>query len=371
MAGSPADTQAWLSTRPPAIPPPLRWRSTHSDDNRTPVLRRLADLSGCQDDRKCNLLQCWSVSWLISMIVNLAAMVMAALVFGPARQEGGPPILIAGFAVEAEELEAVTGPVDSAPGEMVISWQPRASRGLQSAEIAVDLPAGGVWVGPSPGLGCMTEGLEEPLHDWAEYFGTVAEGSRFVYILDMSDSMTGGSKRIAPPDSRFARARYELIRSVDRLRDYQTFYVILFSHKTVLMFNETSYQPEFIAATPENKDRLQRWLDRVKIGGHTDLSVALAIALSMEPDAIFLLSDGSFSMEIPAEFKFPGIRPDVKEIVERRNQANAPIHTFAYEVPESKENMEILARMTGGEYKYLRPADGGRTEQHKQTIRTR
>lgn len=370
MPDSSVDLKRTPSGRPSAIQPPLRSRSTHPGGNRTPVLRRLAELSRCDDDRKGNLLQCWSVSWLISMIVNLAAMVSAALVFGPARQETGPPTLVAGFAMEAEELESVTGPVDSPPGEIGIVWQRRA-RGFQSTEVAVELPAGGVWVGPSPGLGRMTEGLEEPLYDRAEYFGTVAEGSRFVFILDMSDSMTGGSKRVAPPDSRFARAKYELIRSVDRLRDYQTFYVILFSHKTVLLFNDTSYQPEFIAATPENKDRLQRWLDRVKIGGHTDPSVALAIALSMGPDAIFLLSDGSFSMEIPAELKVPGTRPDVKEIVERHNQGDTPIHTFAYEVPESKENMEILAQMTGGEYKYLPPADSGRSGQGRQTFRAR
>lgn len=129
----------------------------------------------------------------------------------------------------------------------------------------------------------------------AEYFGTIADGDRFVYVLDVSDSMNRRSGGTSRPSSRFEGASAELLRSIGQLTEDQWFYVILFSHQTRRMFDDNSVVPQMVPATPDNKARLRRWLASVKAGGGTDPRQALRLALELKPSAVFLLSDGEFN----------------------------------------------------------------------------
>ena len=88
----------------------------------------------------------------------------------------------------------------------------------------------------------------------ATFFGTVAPGDRFVYILDVSPSMN------ARAGKRLERAVLELLRSVAQLREDQFFYVLVFGWQTRRMFDDRSASPEMAAATLENKKRLRNWL---------------------------------------------------------------------------------------------------------------
>lgn len=138
---------------------------------------------------------------------------------------------------------------------------------------------------------------------------------------------------------------------------YQSFYVILFSTSTRRMFDDESPSPTTIPATRENKERLQEWFKTISVGGGTDPREALFVAMSIAPDAIFLLSDGEFN---PIQHERRKNRPfdvtlEAEELVEQMHRGYAPIHTFAYEDPESKQRMEVLAQITDGEYKYIPP----------------
>jgi len=189
----------------------------------------------------------------------------------------------------------------------------------------------------------------------AEYFGTVAYGDRFVYVLDMSGSMNECSGR---KSNRFDRAVAELTSSVGRLRDDQWFYVILFSDVTRRMFDDASLIPQMVPATPENKQALRRWLSMIQPQGDTDPRDALYLAFQMRPSAIFLLSDGEFNGHKHGN-KCSVLRgnPKVDEVVAQNNAAGSPIHSFAYEVRNARERMNSLARQTGGVYRFI-PAPG-------------
>jgi len=189
----------------------------------------------------------------------------------------------------------------------------------------------------------------------AEYFGTVAYGDRFVYVLDMSGSMNECSGKNT---NRFERAVAELTSSVGRLRDDQWFYVILFSDKTRRMHDETLPIPQMVQATPENKLALRKWLSMIQPSGDTDPRDALCLAFKMRPSAIFLLSDGEFNGHKHGH-KCSVLRgnPKVDEVIAQNNTAGSPIHSFAYEVRDARERMNSLARQTGGVYRFIPAPD--------------
>ena len=228
---------------------------------------------------------------------------------------------------------------------------------FESQEVRVDVDLAGGTLGQGSG-GWQGGGGSDGSAGGSEYFGTVAYGNRFVYILDKSISMNDNNAGQPAPDSRFARARYELLRSIDKLAPYQSFYVILFSTTTRRMFDDESLAPVTIPATVENKQRLREWLEAAHVGGGTDPREALFLAVSIAPDAIFFLSDGDFN-RVSGRKKhrlFAG-DPEAEDLVRRINRTYTPIHTFAYEDPSSKRRMENLAQLSGGEYKYIPPRD--------------
>jgi hypothetical protein len=187
---------------------------------------------------------------------------------------------------------------------------------------------------------------DEPRPPAAEYFGTVARGDRFVYVLDRSGSMSGG---------RLERAAAELLRSLDQLQPDQSFYVVLFSDGMLRMFDDADEPPRMLPATPENRQRLRKWLGSINADGGTQPKDAIRFAISLRPSAVFLLSDGEFNGMTSRTDLFGADSPAGKIL--DGSQA-VPIHSFAYEDPAARGNMQTLAALTGGQYRYIEPRPG-------------
>ncbi|HVA51212.1 MAG TPA: hypothetical protein VNH11_33025 [Pirellulales bacterium] len=179
----------------------------------------------------------------------------------------------------------------------------------------------------------------------ASFFGTAALGDQFVYVVDISPSMNIGWGRGPGQISRLIRALAELRASIERLSPGQSFYVVLFNGETRRMFDDESVLPRALPATPENKRRLNAWLASVRTGESTDPRRALQLALKMRPSALFLLSDGRFDQQATSVF----------ELIDRQKGARTPIHTIAYEDARSCRDLEQIARLTGGEYRFVPP----------------
>lgn len=190
----------------------------------------------------------------------------------------------------------------------------------------------------------------------ATFFGTKASGRRFVFVVDRSTSMEYGSDNFPSRElfNRYDVAKSELLGAIESLQPHQEFFVLMFAHNTMPMFGDVSIEDsgedsfEMIAATTQNKARFQNWLGEVGMGPGTDPRNAVEIAISMQPDAIFMLSDGEFFSERRDR------RPKTKDIVNRHIQQGTivPINTVSLVVEETIATMEGIARNSGGNFRF-------------------
>ena len=118
-----------------------------------------------------------------------------------------------------------------------------------------------------------------------EFMNTQAVGTRFVYVLDKSSSMSG---------KRMRAAKEELVRSLSQIRSDNQFYVIFYDTEAYELPGAN-----FLFGTSSNMEICLEWLDSIRPSGKTKPQKALYKALKMKPDAMFLLSDGLFKDDIP------------------------------------------------------------------------
>lgn len=190
-----------------------------------------------------------------------------------------------------------------------------------------------------------------------EFFGMRAYGNRFVFVLDISLSMGARDGR------RFRRACDELLRSVSQLQSGQSYYVFLFCWRTEKMFR----QPEvaYVNVATGHQQRLRDWIYDVRLGAGTDPRRALSLARGLQPDAVFLLSDGHFNKPVfPlsesgwVDHSGARVDADVQQGVESFFP-DTPIHTIAFENPFTAEIMRDIAAATDGKSRYVN------TESHR------
>jgi len=168
--------------------------------------------------------------------------------------------------------------------------------------------------------------------DWREippwrqtsFFGIRAEGQLFIYVVDCSGSMLD--------DDRLVRAKRELRRSVTNLQLPQRFQIIFYNDRPVPIMGELPRSADLTAKTQMNQ-----WLRLIEPDGGTDPRGALGMALAVRPDAIFLLSDGEF--------------PDgTVEAIAKKNPRKVPIHCVDLSGGEAGDQLQRIARESGGQY---------------------
>ena len=171
-----------------------------------------------------------------------------------------------------------------------------------------------------------------------DFFGIKAEGRRFIYIVDCSSSMHGGS---------FQRVCEELVRSISNLTSKQSFYVFFFNHRSIPMF-EDSKNMKMLSATPPNIKRVREWIASMRASGSTDPSVALSEAIKMKPDAIFLLSDGQIPGDIPGGLRIANVPPKVS-----KRKVLVPINTIGFQYTGGELLLKQIAAENDGEYRFI------------------
>lgn len=175
----------------------------------------------------------------------------------------------------------------------------------------------------------------------AEFFGVSGYGGSFVYVVDMSGSMSEQGK--------YERARYELIRSIENLSDKQKYFVIFYNDGWYPMDAD-----EPVLATPEQVEKTRRWVENVWPGGGTVPLPALLFALELKPDAIYFLSDGQFD---PGTVRRLRDQNPPRTRGRRRSAADAPrpipIHTIAFVNRETVGIMRTIARDSDGKFRFV------------------
>ena len=170
------------------------------------------------------------------------------------------------------------------------------------------------------------------------FFGTKAKGKKFVFVVDNSNSMTGG---------RFETAVEELVRTVNGLSYDQKFYVMFFSDTAYDMYHPQATKT-LVPATDRNKQRLDAWLYTVELCLKTSGKKALQKAIGMKPDAIFVLGDGAFT-------------DNTTQLMRTPSNTKIPIHCVGMEVKrKGEQQLKLLAKSTKGTYRLVRVSASAR-----------
>jgi hypothetical protein len=167
-------------------------------------------------------------------------------------------------------------------------------------------------------------------------FGSpAARGRSFVFAIDRSGSMGGDGLNV------LAAARAELSHRLAHLTETHRFQIVAYHHQCVWLGS-----PRLLPASEENKAAVGPFLDNLASFGGTGHEAALRFALSMEPDAIFLLTDGG--------------DPYLNEVqlanLRRLAAKRTSIHTiqFGFHAADGGQDfLRQLAAQNGGSYSYV------------------
>jgi hypothetical protein len=118
----------------------------------------------------------------------------------------------------------------------------------------------------------------------AGIFGLEAPGQKFVYVFDHSASMGDPSGRP------LAAAKEELLASIEALGESRQFHVIFYNER-LMVFAPQGHRGRPIFADDEAKRAVRRFVDAVDADGGTRHYEAIAAALKLAPDAVFILTD--------------------------------------------------------------------------------
>lgn len=323
-------------------------------------------------------------SWLASLIVHLTALVLLVLVqfnavaarHGSAIEAnfsdpGGAGVLDSGTSDGGQHGQSPL----VAEGPPVLDKLDLDSLGLDSAQQSIDAGArielpglrtqstgksaeslagfGGSGIGAARGIEGKSIGFGDGSKPGlgrgkTSFYGVEAEGSKFVYVFDRSESMgyafysEESSNEFGGVPIRAAKA--ELLASIDELNSSQQFHIVFYNHQPML-FKPTMTATKLFFATTENKRSARYFVSEMPAAGGTHHVPALEMAIRMKPDVIFLLTDGEEKDDPTAE--------DIKEL-ERLNNGRASINLIQFaQEPRPESTLVQLAKESRGKYQFI------------------
>lgn len=175
----------------------------------------------------------------------------------------------------------------------------------------------------------------------ASFFGAAVGGNNFCYVIDASGSMRGGPWRAA---------KFELLKSLASMKPNQRYYIICFNRTlSPMTLDGIEPEPSSVYATPENIQKTRQWLETIEIGIGAPPNKALEYAIELEPDAIYLLSDGVTKVDV-AEFLR---ETNQVESLFGDTQIRVPIHPIAYYSLEGQTLLRQIAAENKGQFIYV------------------
>ncbi|MFN0195148.1 MAG: vWA domain-containing protein [Planctomycetaceae bacterium] len=191
--------------------------------------------------------------------------------------------------------------------------------GLSSTSAA----AGGAGNGTGSGIGDGDQ----------NFFGIPVDGKKFVFVVDASRSMN--HPHDGPAKTRFGRLKIELVNTIGQMTEENQFFVIFFNDRAIPMPSD-----RLVHATKDNQLTCLEWVATAHTGGQTDPREALMLALNLNPDIIYFLTDGEFEYRV------------VKD-VKAANKQKTPIYTFCFSDRAGEKFLKQIAEQNHGEYYYI------------------
>jgi hypothetical protein len=194
-------------------------------------------------------------------------------------------------------------------------------------------------------LAAATSGSEEKSKpagskSTANFFGAEAYGNRFVFVIDQSSSMIG---------PRWEALCGELLRALRGLSEDQEFFIISFDSTAHAMLNDPPPKGKFLHPTTKNVKKIHHWLRSIRHGSDTRPASAIGIAMEMEPDAIFLLSDGEIKDNTIQELRVWNLIHDQRDD-DPYEKVRIPIHTVLLHSEVGFGTLELIAHENSGTF---------------------
>lgn len=193
------------------------------------------------------------------------------------------------------------------------------------------------------------------------FLGLKAEGRRLVLLFDVSGSVVNKAAASGMP---LDRIKAETLKLIDSLPAGARFGLIQFVR------NYKPFLPELAAVTPAARTQARDWLEtewsesgQMPRGGRGVISpepnglvCVLDAAFALEPDVIFLISDGGFWQTYPSDRRIPHeVLEDKLKELQRGRASKVPVHFIGFQMrEEDKDAWERLVRRTGGRLRELK-----------------
>jgi hypothetical protein len=164
--------------------------------------------------------------------------------------------------------------------------------------------------------------------------GPAATGRSFVFLLDRSASTGPQGFHVLAP------ARRELRRALDGLDEQQRIAIIAYNETLVYLAGR-----QLSPVTDELRRAAVSFLDGIVAFGGTDHALALHAALDLQPEVLYVLTDGDSPMTAPA----------VTQVVQRAVNSRTRIYCLQFgNGPAPADSfLRTLAEQSAGAYAYL------------------
>jgi hypothetical protein len=291
---------------------------------------------------------------LVSNPINVGSELTAggALVQTSAPDAGQPQPTMPEIASPPSPQVPVTPAATATSPIPVITTLSRINTTLPSTASVVTSNVQGLPIRNSGGLsGIANMGLPQKIGTrttTTNIFGVVDQVANVVFVVDISGSMVTKPKT----EDDYKKLEREIGRAVRALDKNTAFGIIAFAGKPL------TFREQLVLADPANVEAALKWLreqgpyDDWKSKGakHTGTAAAAALklALSFNPDTIFLASDGD-----PTDLKGQKFLDKISELQSALEEP-AKIHTISYKADSKGDLLEQLAKLFGGRHKEIR-----------------
>ena len=258
-----------------------------------------------------------------------------------------PPLATGGQSA-AEFLSPLTNPVESLmpTGEKAFLSASVIGSLWKNADVGGATTPVGLASGSRDGFGSGDGFGDADGSDAADsFFGLRPIGRRVVFVLDCSRSMNHPHNTEAK--TRFKRMKIELIKAIQGMGPESEFYLIFFNDFAIPMPSRG-----LVPAAEQPKLKYLYWMNELKADGNTEPREALQLALQLQPDILYFLTDGSFTYRV---------QQDLLSLRSGRTE----IHTFAFDPPFTDSMRKAYNRLLDDDRIGARETVGSRSDYRK------
>lgn len=299
--------------------------------------------------------------WLVSTIVHLSAVILLAVLYLDRPEPHGLGTLSSTQEVGTEDefdlfefggMDSSTDDAVTIESEVVeaplVELEPTE---LEIADLHASLPSDSDSLSEMAAISGAGDGAAGDGQGETNFFGLGGSGRRFVYLFDRSASMGVtiphfSEGLIVGEVTPLASAKDELWKSIQSLSEDLSFQIIFYNHRPTV-FESEGNAPKLLSGVEKNKTAAKAFIDAVEADGTTDHILALQEALKLNPDVIFLLTDGEYKDD-------PKLR-EVRKIASLCNRKGVVVQVI-HLVPEPRPGTTLieLAKRTGGKHLFIK-----------------